>query len=75
MPKYGAACDNLILAQPLTVDGRQVEASQSSHPDLFWSIRAGGGNFGMAAPPCTTNSPQAKALRAAVLLRLGRRGR
>jgi FAD/FMN-containing dehydrogenase len=32
----------------VTVDGRQVEASQNSNPDLFWAIRGGGGNFGVA---------------------------
>ena len=48
MAKYGAACDNLISAQLVTVDGRQVEASQNSNPDLFWAIRGGGGNFGIA---------------------------
>ena len=47
MSKYGAACDNLISAQLVTVDGRQVEASQNSNPDLFWAIRGGGGNFGV----------------------------
>ena len=48
MPKYGAPCDNLISAQLVTVDGRHVEASQNSNPDLFWAIRGGGGNFGVA---------------------------
>ncbi len=48
MSKYGAACDNLISAHIVTVDGRQVEASQISYPDLFWAIRGGGGNFGVA---------------------------
>jgi len=48
MSKYGAACDNLLSAQLVTVDGRQVEASQTSNPDLFWAIRGGGGNFGVA---------------------------
>jgi hypothetical protein len=48
MEKYGAACDNLLSAQVVTVDGRQVEASQKSNPDLFWAIRGGGGNFGVA---------------------------
>jgi hypothetical protein len=48
MAKYGAACDNLIRAQLVTVDGRQVEASQNSNADLFWAIRGGGGNFGVA---------------------------
>jgi FAD binding domain/Berberine and berberine like len=47
MAKYGAACDNLIRAQVVTVDGRQVEASQNSNEDLFWAIRGGGGNFGV----------------------------
>ena len=48
MSKYGAACDNLVSAQLVTVDGTQVEASLSSNPDLFWAIRGGGGNFGVA---------------------------
>jgi len=47
MGKYGAACDNLLSAQVVTVDGQQVEASQKSNPDLFWAIRGGGGNFGV----------------------------
>jgi hypothetical protein len=47
MEKYGAACDNLLSAQVVTVDGRQVEASHESNPDLFWAIRGGGGNFGV----------------------------
>src|SRR5215469_14009771 len=46
-PKYGAGCDNLVSAHVVTVDGRQVEASQKSNPDLFWAIRGGGGNFGV----------------------------
>jgi hypothetical protein len=47
MEKYGAACDNLLSAQVVTVDGREVEASPKSNPDLFWAIRGGGGNFGI----------------------------
>ena len=47
MEKYGAACDNLLSAQVVTVDGRRVEASQKSNTDLFWAIRGGGGNFGV----------------------------
>ena len=48
MSKYGAACDNLLSAQLVTVDGSQAEASHTSNPDLFWAIRGGGGNFGVA---------------------------
>jgi hypothetical protein len=35
MSKYGAACDNLLSAQVVMVDGNQVEASQNSNADLF----------------------------------------
>ena len=47
MEMYGAGCDNLLSAQVVTVDGRQVEASPKSNSDLFWAIRGGGGNFGV----------------------------
>ncbi|MBA3915061.1 MAG: FAD-binding oxidoreductase [Acidobacteriales bacterium] len=47
MEKYGAACDNLLSAQIVTVDGRQIESSPKVNSDLFWAIRGGGGNFGV----------------------------
>lgn len=47
MEKYGAAFDNLLSAQVVTVGGRQIEANRKSNPDLFWAIRGGGGNFGV----------------------------
>jgi FAD/FMN-containing dehydrogenase len=46
--KYGAACDNLISATIITADGRTVTATAERNIDLFWAIRGGGGNFGIA---------------------------
>lgn len=45
---YGYAADNLIRAELVTADGRLVTASADQHPDLFWAIRGGSGNFGIA---------------------------
>ena len=48
MPKYGLALDNLLTAAMVTADGSVVRASADENPDLFWAIRGGGGNFGIA---------------------------
>ncbi len=45
--KYGLAIDNLLAAQVVTAAGEIVTASADEHPDLFWAIRGGGGNFGI----------------------------
>jgi FAD/FMN-containing dehydrogenase len=45
--KYGLAIDNLLSAQVVTAGGEIVTASAEEHPDLFWAIRGGGGNFGI----------------------------
>jgi FAD/FMN-containing dehydrogenase len=45
--KYGLAIDSLLAAQVVTAAGDVVTASDDEHPDLFWAIRGGGGNFGI----------------------------
>ena len=49
MPKYGLALDNLISAEMVMADGTICRAAADENPDLFWAIRGGGGNFGIAA--------------------------
>jgi FAD/FMN-containing dehydrogenase len=45
--QYGLTVDSLLSAQVVTAAGEMVTASQFEHPDLFWAIRGGGGNFGI----------------------------
>jgi FAD/FMN-containing dehydrogenase len=46
--KHGMTIDALLAAEVVTADGELVRADAESHPDLFWAIRGGGGNFGVA---------------------------
>jgi FAD/FMN-containing dehydrogenase len=45
--KFGLTIDSLLSADIVLADGQLVTASADSHPDLFWAIRGGGGNFGV----------------------------
>jgi FAD/FMN-containing dehydrogenase len=46
--KHGLTIDNLLAAEVVTADGRVLQVDDQHHPELFWAIRGGGGNFGVA---------------------------
>jgi FAD/FMN-containing dehydrogenase len=45
--RHGLALDNVVGVDIVTADGRLLHASAEEHPDLFWGVRGGGGNFGV----------------------------
>jgi len=47
MRRFGLTIDSLRSAEVVTADGQVLRAAQDRHPDLFWAIRGGGGNFGV----------------------------
>jgi len=46
--KLGLTIDSLLAAEVVTADGRILQVDGERHPDLFWALRGGGGNFGVA---------------------------
>jgi len=46
--KHGLTVDSLLAADVVTADGEVLRVDEQSHPDLFWAIRGGGGNYGIA---------------------------
>jgi FAD/FMN-containing dehydrogenase len=46
--KHGLTIDSLLEAEVVTADGEILRVDHENHPDLFWAIRGGGGNFGVA---------------------------
>jgi len=49
MGKYGITADNLLSAEMVLANGDKVKVDKDSHPDLYWAIRGGGGNFGIVS--------------------------
>lgn len=47
MRSHGLACDNLVAAEVVTAASEVLHVSEREHPDLFWALRGGGGNFGV----------------------------
>ena len=45
--KHGLTCDNFVSLELVLASGEVIEVSADSHPDLFWALRGGGGNFGI----------------------------
>ena len=50
--KHGLTIDSVLAAELVTADGDVLHVDASSHPDLFWAIRGGGGNFGVVTRFC-----------------------
>ncbi len=73
--QHGLACDNLISVELVTADGSQITASEDEHPDLFWALHGGGGNFGVATALTFRLHPVGPEVLAGLLLYEPERGR
>ena len=73
--KHGLSCDNLMSVELVTASGESVRASAVEHPDLFWALHGGGGNFGVATAFEFALHPLGPTVLAGLMLWPGSRGR
>ncbi|MCD6725865.1 MAG: FAD-binding oxidoreductase [Solirubrobacteraceae bacterium] len=73
--KHGLACDNLIAVELVTAASDRVRASESEHPELFWALHGGGGNFGVATAFELQLHPLGPTVLGGLMLWPGERGR
>ena len=66
--KYGLAIDSLLAVEIVTANGEVFTASETEHPDLFWALRGGGGNFGIVTRFQYRLSPVGEVLGGALFL-------
>ena len=72
--KHGLSCDNLISVEIVTASGELVRASAVEHPELFWALHGGGGNFGVATTFEFALHPLGPTVLAGLMLWPGSRG-
>lgn len=73
--QHGLACDNLVAVELVTADGSMVTASVDEHPELFWALHGGGGNFGVATALTFRLHPVGPEVLGGLLLYPAERGR
>ena len=73
--KHGLACDNILAVELVTADGDEVRASADEHPELFWALRGGGGNFGVVTAIEFALHPVGPEVLGGLLLHPAERGR